>query len=84
MSATQQQVQMAAKLYEMRDTAKHVLGDKYWARMMELGCALKMMSEREGKDVLAVATEACKTNSLAGIDVILIMAAAVELMEPTQ
>jgi hypothetical protein len=84
MKATQQQVEMAAKLYELRDRARRLLGDKYKAHMAELGKILKATSERDGKDVLAVATDVCKKRDLIGMDLMMVMAAAVELTEPTQ
>jgi hypothetical protein len=83
MNATQQQVQMAAKLYEMRDKAKRLLGERYRPHMAELGKILKMTADRDKKSVLAVATEVCKKRELIGMDLMLIMAAAVELVEPS-
>lgn len=84
MTSTQQQVQMAAKLYELRDRAKTLLGDKYKPHMADLGKILKATAERDGKDVLSVATEVCKKRRLIGMDLMMVMAAAVELTEPTE
>ena len=39
---------------------------------------------RDGKEVLTVATEVCKKRELIGMDLMMVMAAAVELTEPTQ
>ena len=83
MNATQQQVQMAAKLYEIRDTAKMLLGDRYAAKMADLGKLLKMTADRDKKEPLAVATDVCKKKGLQGMDMLLIMSAAVELAEPS-
>jgi hypothetical protein len=84
MQATQQQVEMAAKLYELRDRARRLLGDKYKAQMAELGKILKATADRDGKEVLAVATDVCKKRDLIGMDLMMVMAAAVELTEPTK
>lgn len=84
MSATEKQVQMAAQLYDMRDKAKRLLGDKYKAKMGELGKILDATAQRDKKSVLAVATEVCKKREMIGMDLLLIMSAAVELMEPTK
>lgn len=83
MSASAKQIQMAAQLYDMRDKAKRLLGDKYKTQMAELGKILTMTAERDKKSVLAVATEVCKKRDLVGMDLLLVMVAAVELMEPT-
>lgn len=84
MNATEKQVAMAAQLYEMRDKARWLLGDKYKPQMTELGKILQMTADRDGKSVLHVATEVCKKRELIGMDLLLVMAAAVELVEPTK
>lgn len=81
--ATEQQVRMAAQLYDMRDKAKRLLGDKYKPHMAELGKILKMTAEREKQSVLAVATDVSKKRNLIGMDLLMVMAAAVELEEPS-
>ena len=83
MQATEKQVTMAAQLYDMRDKARRLLGDKYKPHMAELGKILKMTAERDKKQPLAVAVEVCKKRELIGMDLMIVMAAAVELAEPT-
>jgi hypothetical protein len=83
MAATEQQVRMAAQLYEMRDKAKRLLGDKYKPHMAELGRILRMTAERDQASVLKVAADICKKRELIGMDLLMVMAAAVELTEPT-
>lgn len=83
MQATEKQVTMAAQLYDMRDRARRLLGDKYKPHMAELGRILKMTADRDKKDALAVAVEVCKKRELIGMDLMMVMAAAVELTEPT-
>lgn len=83
MQATEKQVTMAAQLYDMRDKARRLLGDKYKPHMAELGKILTMTAERDKKESLAVAVEFCKKRELIGMDLMMVMAAAVELAEPT-
>lgn len=83
MQPTEQQVKMTAKLYEMRDMARRLLGAKYKPHMDELGRILTMAAQRDGKSVLAVATEVAKKRELIGVDLMMVMAAAVELSEPS-
>ncbi len=83
MAATEAQVKMAAQLYDMRDKAKRLLGERYKPHMAELGKILTMTAERDKKSVLAVATEVAKKRELIGMDLMLVMAAAVELTEPS-
>lgn len=83
MTATKQQVKLASELYDLRDRARLLLGDKYAAHMAELGKILKMTAERDNKTPLAVAIEVCKKRGLIGMDLMMVMAAVVELTEPT-
>ena len=80
---TEKHVTMAAQLYDMRDRARSLLGDKYKAHMAELGKILKMTADRDKKDALGVAIEVCKKRELIGMDMMMVMAAAVDLTEPT-
>lgn len=83
MQPTEQQVKMTAKLYEMRDRARRLMGAKYKPHMDELGRILTMTAQRDGKSVLAVATEVAKKRELIGVELMMVMAAAVELSEPS-
>jgi len=83
MHATEKQVAMAAQLYDMRNKARRLLGDKYKPRMAELGRILKMTADRDNKSALEVAIDVSKKRELIGIDLMMVMAAAVELTEPT-
>lgn len=83
LTATEQQVKMAAQLYDMRDKARRLLGDKYKPHMAELGKILNMTAQRDKKEPLAVAIEVCKKRNLIGMDLMMVMAAAVELTEPS-
>jgi len=76
----ERQVRMAARLYEMRDTARRLLGDDYPAKMAELGKALSIAATLTARQPLAVAIEAARdADALAQC---YILAAAVELAEP--
>lgn len=80
---TESQIKMAAQLYDMRDKAKMLLGDKYKGHMEMLGRILKDISRQKNKPVLAVAIDHCKKRELTGMEFLFTMAAAVELEEPT-
>jgi hypothetical protein len=81
MIADERQVRMAARLYEMRDTARRLLGDDYTGKMAELGLALKTVAEKTGRQPLAVAIEAARVAH--GLTQCYVLAAAVELAEPS-
>lgn len=83
MTATEKQVKIAANLYEMRDKARRLLGDKYKPCMAELGRILQNTARETGRGTLETALDICKRRNLVGMDVMLTMAAAVELTEPT-
>lgn len=82
----EQAVRLNAKLYEVRDTAKKVLGDRYRAQMAEGGRMLSEMATAKKCGVLEVALNV--SQSAARKDdmnaVTFILAAAVELLEPSE
>lgn len=80
---SEQQVRLAAQLYDIRDAARQLRGDSYKADMEIYGKVIQTVADREGISVLAAASQLCKRNGLTGFSVITFMAAAVEIMEPS-
>ena len=83
MTVTEKHIKIAAQLYDMRDKARSFLGDRYKSHMEELGRILTMTARRDGKSELQVAIEVCNKRGLDSMAMMLVMAAAVELAEPT-
>jgi len=83
MQATEQQIKMTAQLYEMRDAARQILGDKYKPRMAEIGEVLSVRAAAANKSIFAMVTELCNDRALIGMDALMIVAAAVEIVEPS-
>lgn len=83
MTATEQQIRIASKLYECRDAARTLLGERYKGRMAELGAVLTRIAEGRKVSVLRAAQDAAKAVVGDGMTQIQILAAAVELVEPT-
>ena len=81
LAASEHQVRMAARLYEMRDTARRLLGENYAAKMAELGDALKAAAQATQRGVLSIAIEAAR--NAPALTQCYILAAAVEVSEPT-
>lgn len=80
--ADEKQVRMAARLYEMRDTARRLLGDKYAQHMAEVGTTLRRVADATKREPLEVAIEAARDAD--GLAQCYLLAAAVELTEPTK
>ena len=81
--AAESKIKIASRLYEMREAAKELLGVDYVERMHEFGAILSETAAREKKDVLQVAVEVCKEPGCGPLETITVMAAAVELVEPS-
>ena len=78
----QQQIEIAAKLYKCRDSARFLLGERYAEKMADYGNAINEVSVRLNCSQMAAATKmAGRTDD--GMLQILIFAAAVELTEPS-
>ncbi len=80
--ADEKQVRMAVRLYEMRETARRLLGAGYAAKMKELGDVMSTVAEKTGRTVLSIAIAAAKDAD--GLTQCYLLAAAVELSEPVQ
>ena len=81
---SEQQIRLAAKLYEMRDGAKHILGDRYQERMNDFAKAIRIVQDRKKLDILQAAIDICQHVDGGGFEVVFVMAAACEMLEPTQ
>lgn len=79
--ASEQQVQMAATLYDARRSARILLGESFKPKMAELGDALTTIAKAKGIDTLQAAILCARGAS--GMQAVQILAAAVELTEPT-
>lgn len=84
MIATQKQVALAAKLYEARDAMRRILGDKFAARMAELGAVIKSVAAKRNQNELQAAQDIISAGELQGMDAVQLLAAAVELVEPSK
>ena len=80
-AATERHVRMASQLYEARDAARSLLGEKYQNRMQELGAAIKHVAAQRAISDLSAATMLAQQTS--GFGVVMVLAAVVELTEPT-
>lgn len=77
----------AAKLYEARRASRTMLGEQRWREHMQfIGEAIKLCQQRTGMDTIQAAMkmcERCHANGGPATDSVHILAAAVELVEPT-
>lgn len=81
MNPTEDQIRLAAKLYDCRDTARRLLGKQYHDRLRPIQDALRGLARKQNKDILKVAMEAA--GRVDGIERIIVIAAAVECTEPS-
>ena len=78
-------VQIAARLYECQDAAKSLLGEKYPDRMVLYGEWIKKRSTHSNVSVLKAAQDIiAEVGSDDGFFAIQVLAAAVELIEPSE
>ena len=78
-------VQIAAGLYECQDSAKTLLGEKYPERMALYGDWIKKRSTHSNVSVLKAALDiSTEVGSDDGFFAIQVLAAAVELIEPSE
>jgi hypothetical protein len=83
MNATEEQIRMATKLYEVRDAAKRLLGNSYATRINLLRAPISAIQRRDNCDPLTAATTIAKAAQANEWEKIFIVAAAVEMIEPS-
>jgi len=79
----EQQVKIAAKLYQCRDTAKRFFRDEYEAKLKPYKNIIESHQKKFNLDVLPSVLELCSLESVRdnGMAIMLFMAAAVEMVE---
>ncbi len=81
----EKQIRLAAKFYEVRDSARIVLGDGYAADIANAAKILRAVQAQEGTDLIQASLTLCKKASADGHPhaVMVIIAATVEIAEGT-
>lgn len=82
MADIEQTIKHAAKLYEMRDTAKRVLGDRFDRFMEQYQVAIRKVAEHRQCSELQAAMAISKSDADPHVTMFA-MAAFVELVEPS-
>lgn len=83
-AATEKQVRMAAQLYEVRDAARTMLRGAFGPRMKQRGEEIRAEAERSGRSDLEAAQDLINQRGLTDFGALEMLAAAVELVEPSQ
>jgi hypothetical protein len=83
MNVTEQHVAMAAKMYACRTTARQILGERYQTRMRELADVVRAVSARDRCNEIVAGATVIKSAGLEGMQALLLMAAVVEMVEPS-
>ena len=83
---TEEKVKLAAKLYRCRDTAKRFFGDEYHERIDPYKKVISDFSQEKKIGDLEAMMKICEQDLIRdnGWALILLMAASVELIEPTK
>jgi len=82
MNATEKNVAMAAKLYECRNAARNILGGRYTEKMREYGDAVRAVATEHGCGELEAGIRLANATG-DGMAAILVLAATVEIIEPS-
>lgn len=81
--ATENVVTMAAQMYECRSAARRLLGENYMRHMLERARVVRAVARRDQcNDIVAGAT-VIKEAGLQGMGALLMLAAVVEMVEPS-
>jgi len=82
----EKQIKIAAKLYQCRDTAKRFYKDEFKDKIEPYKECIRKYMMNSGKDELLSVMEICEIDEIkekGGFAIIMFMAAATELIEPS-
>jgi hypothetical protein len=84
--ATEQQVRIAAKMYETRDAMKRLRGDKWPADFVEYSGFIRRAMQSWNMDVLPACLRLCEAEKLADepLTQMMLVVVAVEMVEPSE
>lgn len=79
------QIKIAAKLYQCRDTAKRFYKDEFKYKVEPYKECIRKYMDKSDKDELLSVMEICEVDEMKekGFAIIMFMAAAIELIEPS-
>lgn len=80
---TEEQVRMATKLYDARDAARVLLGDRYSATIASGAQMIRAVMDKHGCGELDAALKLGKEVKDDARALMIVLASAVEMMEPT-
>ncbi|MCU7372810.1 hypothetical protein PEC18_18585 [Paucibacter sp. O1-1] len=81
--ATERHIRMAAELYGARDTAKRLLGAGFKERMASFAEVINKVADRKACSSMQAAIEIAKQPGVSDIERVMVLAAVVELVEPS-
>ena len=81
---TEQHIRLAARMYEMRDTAKRIAGDTYAAQIADWKTALAQIAASLEVSPIQAVPMIAKANPVSAAEILWLTAAAVELSEAAQ
>ena len=84
MIAEERHVNIAAKMYECRDASKRLNGDQYHSHMAELAKVVRYVEKRDGCSNIVAGVTIAKETRAEGFALLNIMAAVVEMEDPSQ
>ena len=86
MSRNEQVIQMASKLYDARSSAKVLLAERYFPRVDAFQERIRNAMKASGREEMEVAIHMADVLAKAGcgLDSIVMLAAAVEMIEPSE
>lgn len=82
-AALEQNIAIAAKMYECRDTARRLLRDLFEESMADRARIIGYIMHRDKCNEIVAGATAIKENSAGGMDSVLWMACVVEMVEPS-
>lgn len=82
-NAAEQKIVMLARMYECRNAARQIMGDRYHDKMIELAQVIKAVAKRDDCSYVKAGMTVITSGELEVAQALMIMAAVVEMTEPS-
>lgn len=82
--ATEQQVKIANRMYECRDSSRSILGENYHDKMRTLMVLVRKVAADHNESEIQAGARIIRECGFTGVNLMFMMAAVVECVEPSE
>ena len=82
--ATEQQIKIAARMYECRNTSRNLLGGEYQGKMRPLVALIRKVADQHNESEIQAGARIIRECGFSGHEIMFLLSAVVECVEPSE